>query len=274
MEENEKKENSIREKPLIKQMVDSEGAKHEKVPEKIPKIKELREYCQRKRNVWYWRDRFNRGISIYITKIFLHLGAVPNHASFFVFFFGILSAVFYGFGIYTYSLIGLFLHHLSFVMDAVDGEIARYKKMCSMKGVYLDLMSHIILNPIFVVGMAIGSYIHSPNYLPLPNYTYLIAGGIGSFSILFGNFVRTKKYELLIKKEKFDILKKENETHNFENPSWIKNELLFLLSFELFNLMFFFTILNLVPILVLIYAVIFLGIFLIKVYRTYHSIKE
>lgn len=260
------------EKKGLKQMDDTDGGKHETIPDKVPKIKELREYCQRKRNVWYWRDRFNRGISIYLTSFFLKIGASPNNVSFLVFFFGVVSAIFYMKGEYAYSLAALGFHHFSFVLDAVDGEVARYRKMMSDKGVYLDLMVHVVLSPLLVIGMGIGAYLHPPAYLPLPDYTYLIAGGVGSFFMLMGNFVRTKKYEMLAKKSRFETLKKLNETDNIEHPSWIKNEILFLLSFELFNLMFFFTILNLVPVLVLIYAVLFSVSSMVKFYKSYQSI--
>ena len=258
----------------VKLFVDEEGGKHEKVPDKVPSIKELRDLCGRKRNIWFWRDRINRFLSIYITKLFLLLGAVPNHATFFVFLFGILSAVFYSFGFYTYSLIGLLFHHLSFVMDAVDGEVARYKKMMSLKGVYLDLMNHILVTPLILVGITIGSFMHPPAYLPFSGIVYLIAGSTAGFFYIMNNFLRVKKYEMYSKSGNFDKLKEMVSSGKEESTSWVKNEIIFLLSFEIFNLMFFFTILNLVPILVLFYGALYFVSFVVKFYRSYKSVTD
>ena len=78
-----------KEKKGTRLFVDEEGGKHEKVPDKIPPIKELREICQRKRNVWFWRDKVNRFLSIYFTKLFLYTGLTPNQITWIVLFMGI-----------------------------------------------------------------------------------------------------------------------------------------------------------------------------------------
>lgn len=264
----------MKKKKGVRLFVDEEGGKHEKVPDKVPSIRELRKICQRKRNVWFWRDRIDRFFSIYLTKFFLYTGLTPNQITVIVMLLGIASAFFYMPGLYVYSLIGLFLHHFSFVLDAVDGEVARYRKMMSTRGVYLDLMTHIIVNPLLVLGMSIGAFMHPPSYLPFSGYFYLIVGGLGSFSMMWNNFLNVKKYELYAKKEKFSVLKNMVKKGKVESLSWIKNEIIFLLSFELFNLMFFFTILNLIPILVLFYGVLYFGRFLTNFYDSYRSVKE
>src|SRR3989344_715181 len=190
------------------------ASEKDEVKQKIPSIKELREICQPKKEYWPWRDKFLRGVSIYITKPLLYTKITPNDVTWLMLIVGIVAAEFYAIGGYFYSLIGLFLHHFSFILDAVDGEVARFTKKSSTRGVYLDLMAHIILNPLLIMGIAIGVYRHNP--LPLPDVTFLFLGFIGSYSLLQLNLVRLKKYELLIKKKQFDLLKKLNEKYNDE----------------------------------------------------------
>lgn len=53
---------------------------------------------------------------------------------------------------------GLVLAWIGFVADAVDGEVARYKQMFSVKGVYLDMVSHRVIHSILFASVAIGLY--------------------------------------------------------------------------------------------------------------------
>jgi len=164
-------------------------------------------------------------------------------------------------GEYAYSLIALLLHHLHFIFDGCDGEVARYRKTTELedkRGIYLDLMSHMVVYPLLVMGMAIGAYGNNP--LPIPDATFLILGFVGAYSLMLTNFVSTKKYELFVKKNSIDVIKSLNKTLKGEDGkkiNWIKEEIWFLLSFEIFNLMFIFTILNAIWVLVIFYAVIF-----------------
>jgi phosphatidylglycerophosphate synthase len=175
-------------------------------------------------------------------------------------------------GEYLYSLIGLAIHHFYCLIDAVDGELARYKKVTSDKGVYLDLIVHIIINPLLIMGMAIGSYLNNP--LPIPDISFLIAGFLGSYALLFMNFARIKKYELFVKKGDFKKLKEINKKHVLGNYNLFKKEVFFLIGFEIFNLMFIFVILNLVPYLVLIYAFVFTVLAIIKFIYNYRDIER
>src|SRR3989338_8130703 len=87
-----------------------------KCKEKIPPIKELRKICRFREQNPYWRDKFLRGVSIYITKPLLYTGITPNQITWAMLIIGLISTVFYGVGGYFYSLIGLFLHHFSFIL--------------------------------------------------------------------------------------------------------------------------------------------------------------
>ena len=244
---------------------------------KIPSVKELKKLCQKPEPPKYWRDRFLRKISIRFTKLFLMLGMTPNQVSFLVLIFGIISALFYMTGQYFYLLIGLLFHHLHFIFDGCDGEVARFRKTNELedtRGVYLDGMTHAIVIPLLIMGVAIGSYFN--NFTPFPDATFLIAGFFGGYSLLLLNFSRVKKYEVFTKKGRYDILKKINRILSGKEgkSNWLRTEIEFLLGFELFNLMFVFTILNLVPYLVLFYAIFFTLFAIRRFYLGYKNIER
>ena len=251
--------------------------------EKIESIKELRKKCQPNAEASLFIDKIYRKISIYVTKLFLYTPITANQVTFLMMLVGILSAVFYIKGEYFYSLFAIFLFHIYILLDFVDGEVAKYRKQFTRRGAYLDLMSHIIINPLLIMGMAIGSYNNNP--FPIPDSAFIVAGFIGAYSLLMLNFMSLKKYEMYVKENDFSILKKAGKVfyERDRNDKWdikkslfsrFKSQISSLAGFRHFNLMFYFTIFNLVPLLVLFNAVLFGFSALIKFYRSYKHIDE
>lgn len=64
-------------------------------------------------------------------------------------------------------MIGALLMWLGLVLDTVDGEIARYKKIFSVKGVYLDMLSHRIIHSILFACTGIGLWLRDRNVIAL-----------------------------------------------------------------------------------------------------------
>jgi len=50
------------------------------------------------------------------------------------------------------------LLQIGYILDCVDGEIARYKKQQSVRGVYLDLIGHQFVIPMFLFFVGVGVY--------------------------------------------------------------------------------------------------------------------
>lgn len=118
-------------------------------------IKEMREVCQQRRPnangkmVWagHWFNRlFVRHFSIYITWLFVKMGISANGVTFLI-----IPTVLIGVALCVphvlwINIAGAFFVMLAEVFDCVDGEIARWTKKSSLKGVYLDLVSHVLCN--------------------------------------------------------------------------------------------------------------------------------
>ena len=105
------------------------------------------------------------------------------------------------------KMIGFALLYLGIALDGVDGDIARYRGVFSLRGVYLDDVQHLIVPPLMLFGLA-----YSVSKVTLLNPDWLIVsaavGGIGwmiikvngkePFHIMGKHFLRDpKKYNLI-----------------------------------------------------------------------------
>jgi len=138
----------------------------------IESIKELRKICQKKEQLYdrkgkenkskpvqeYFYDRFLRLVSIYITKLFLYTKITANQVSVLSMLVGIIAGVFFSFREPIYWIYAFLLIQLFHFLDAVDGEIARYRKEASPIGKYFDLMAHGVVIASIFIGITFGVY--------------------------------------------------------------------------------------------------------------------
>ncbi len=152
-------------------------------------IKELRKICwdiekisaEWKRHPSSWYHIFIRKFSIYFTWIFLRVGINATQVTALWGILGIIACIFLAYGNYHNSVIGGLLLQLGFILDHVDGEIARYKKTFSPKGVLLDTTVEQILYPLVFISIAINVYRSTDHHI------YLILGASSAFfySLIF-----------------------------------------------------------------------------------------
>ena len=99
--------------------------------------------------VWagHWFNRFfSRYISIYITWLFLKLGVSANTATFLMIPTALIGVVLCVPNAFWLNILGCSLVIMAELLDCVDGELARWTKKSSIKGLYLDLVSHVLCN--------------------------------------------------------------------------------------------------------------------------------
>ena len=127
-------------------------------------IKELRIICQKSREgeFYYlgWVERnLHRGVSVYITKLFLRLGISANQTTIFSFLILVAAGIFFFIpGKPWQWIVGSVMIYLFDVLDRVDGEIARYNKSASIRGKYLDAITYFIGWPFVLICMSFGLY--------------------------------------------------------------------------------------------------------------------
>lgn len=152
-------------------------------------IKELREICQPKRTEPFL-TRTIRRFSIYITWILTFTPITANQVTLSMLFFDLLGAAMIVFGDYTYAVIGVGFTLLSFVIDVVDGEVARYRKTQSIDGAYLDLLIHRISKPLFIMAIAFNVFFRQGDV------TILILGFIFAHGVSLKNAIFSTKCEI------------------------------------------------------------------------------
>jgi phosphatidylglycerophosphate synthase len=115
---------------------------------------EIRAICQRGKEVdpgWY---RIHRRISIYLTWALLHTSIKPNQVSLIMMALGMVGAVMLASTEIGINAIGFAVLYLAFLLDKVDGEIARYRGLQSIKGILLDRVHHLLIEPAIVIAAA------------------------------------------------------------------------------------------------------------------------
>jgi phosphatidylglycerophosphate synthase len=135
-----------------------------------PSLSELRSVCQpdlvlARRNAEHWASLlYIRRLSLRVTRLLAPTSLTPNQvtvlmmlvglgATTLLLIDGLVGALVFAFGIQVYLL-----------LDCVDGELARWRQSTSARGVYLDRLSHYVVEAALftMFGLRIGSSIDSP----------------------------------------------------------------------------------------------------------------
>ncbi len=119
-----------------------------------------------------------RVLSIYITRLILPTRITANQVTIVMLLVGVLSAVPLFFG---YIWWGIALSYLCVLLDASDGEVARYRKTYSLKGIYLDLVNHLGILAWFFLALG---YAVSQTQTGWMQTAVMLAVAIGALSFL------------------------------------------------------------------------------------------
>ncbi len=152
----------------------------------MPTIKEMRAVCQQRRPnakgqmVWagHWFNRLvNRHFSIYFTWLFIKLNVSANQVSLLMILTGLAGAALCIPHLLWLNIIGAFLLMFAEVLDCVDGEVARWTKKSSLRGLYLDLVYHVFCDAPVVAICALHLYVltRQDKYLVLAFLGYVMA---------------------------------------------------------------------------------------------------
>jgi len=169
----------------------------------VESIKELRKICYKGyKQPWFSRV-ITRTISLYLTKLFLYTSITPNQITLLVVFFGLLSALFFSFGIHTYDIIASLFFMFKYILDGVDGNIARYRKSGSTMGFYFDRLQHRLVEPLIFIGLGYGAFVRGGNEL------FILMGALIALSLLWVPAIIAEKVRAFYDKGKKIIIRKE-----------------------------------------------------------------
>jgi phosphatidylglycerophosphate synthase len=98
---------------------------------------------------------FYQQIAFFLTKYIYKTNVTPNQITLLSLFMGLLSALF----IYkNHTVLGVIFLNISFILDCLDGQIARVKNMQSDFGMWLDNISDRIVENVVVIAIIFGNF--------------------------------------------------------------------------------------------------------------------
>lgn len=132
----------------------------------------------------------------------------PNQITIISFIFGLLSAYSFLQGERFYLIIGAILYEISFLLDCIDGRIARLKGLKSRIGGYLDIMTDIIKYSFIIVCLVYSQFLKTED-ISLFLYGYLFM----SLELI----ALTSKYIIYYHTNKKDTIENRDMRTNFQN---------------------------------------------------------
>jgi len=164
----------------------------------IPKLDELSRRCQKPDSTrignWMAR-RITRPLALRVTRVVLPLGVSAHAVTLSAWAAGLAAAFSFGWGSIGGWLLGAALLQLWYLLDHVDGQLARYRGAESLDGAALDYLMHHTLNLLLPVGVGWG-------FAGGGHSIWLLAGlAWGTGSLLIG-LVNDARYKSFIKRLK------------------------------------------------------------------------
>ncbi|PGH72148.1 hypothetical protein CN894_11725 [Bacillus thuringiensis] len=118
-------------------------------------IKALRKELQDVSEAPTWRA--TRWISIYVTRVLLSTSVTPNMVTGFHFMFLLAASICLAQGRQPWLWVGVSFIFTSYVVDCVDGELARGKELCTFTGGALEEIVHFVGGSIVLLGATYGA---------------------------------------------------------------------------------------------------------------------
>ncbi|CAL9372637.1 hypothetical protein SUDANB171_00890 [Streptomyces sp. enrichment culture] len=104
----------------------------------IPPLTEVRRTTQKKRDAWWTVLLVDPLATPLVRWTALWTRITPNQITWLALFFGLGAAGCFAFGTWNWLLVGALLYHVSFVLDCMDGKLARLTGTGSVFGAWLD----------------------------------------------------------------------------------------------------------------------------------------
>ncbi|MZD10147.1 CDP-alcohol phosphatidyltransferase family protein [Streptomyces sp. SID5785] len=128
------------------------------MPREIPPLREVRRITQKKRDAW-WTVLLVDPLATPLVRLTARWTRItPNQITWGALLLGLVSAAFFAMGDWRWLIAGAVLYHLSFVLDCMDGKVARLTGQGSVFGAWLDYIFDRIRVMACAVALMAGQY--------------------------------------------------------------------------------------------------------------------
>jgi len=165
----------------------------------LPPLSELDRRCQKPdhRRVGNWMARrISRPVALRITRVIAPWGVTANAATLAAWGCGVGAAAAFGGGTVGGWLVGAGLLQAWYLLDHVDGQLARLRGTASLDGVQLDYLMHHTVNLLLPLGVGFGLFAAGAEPL------WLLAGLVWGVSLLLIALQHDARYKAFVRRLK------------------------------------------------------------------------
>lgn len=113
-----------------------------------------------KKNDGWWASIFSGPLANYLLRFIADIGFItPNHVTLFALFLGVCAAVCFVFATPLSMIVGAILVQLSFIVDCMDGQLARYRQQFSALGAWLDRIADRVKDFLYFFSLPLGFFL-------------------------------------------------------------------------------------------------------------------
>ncbi|MER6091203.1 CDP-alcohol phosphatidyltransferase family protein [Streptomyces bluensis] len=163
----------------------------------IPDLAEVRRITQKKRDAWWTVLLVDPVATPLVRLTTTYTRITPNQLTWGAFLLGLGSAVCFALGDWRWLIAGAVVYHLSFVLDCMDGKVARLTGQGSVFGAWLDFIFDRIRVAVCGVALMAGQYQRTDDAL----YIWLAAAVIGLDTLRYINSLEIFKIRHSMRKQ-------------------------------------------------------------------------
>ena len=176
----------------------------------IPPLDEVRRITQKKRDAWWTVLLVDPVATPLVRQTAMRTGITPNQITWGAFLLGLVSAVFFWLGDWQWLIVGAVVYHLSFILDCMDGKVARLTGQGSVFGAWLDFVFDRIRVMACAVALMAGQYERTGDEL----YIWLAAAVVGLDTLRYINSLEIFKIRHTMRKQIKSRLREARRAEN------------------------------------------------------------
>ncbi|MFI1211585.1 CDP-alcohol phosphatidyltransferase family protein [Streptomyces sp. NPDC020802] len=178
----------------------------------IPPLAEVRRITEKKRDAW-WTVLLVDPVATPLVRLTARYTRItPNQITWGAFLLGLVSAACFASGDWRWLIAGAFVYHLSFVLDCMDGKVARLTGQGSVFGAWLDFVFDRIRVAVCGVALMAGQYDRTGETI----YIWLAAAVVGLDTLRYINGLEIFKIRYTMRKQ---IKARVREARRAENSA-------------------------------------------------------